>query len=326
MAVSHWHRLRDNEADLFKLVVLDDYQNWISKVDFSAIQGHVQVQSIKEHLESESLFDLLQDCDILVAMRERTVLSKDFLSRLPRLVLLITTGMRNDAIDPPDSVVFCGTRILPHPVVELTWALILGLSRSLVAENQSLVTGGWQLGVGSSLRGKTLGLLGLGNSGSAVASVGKAFGMEVVAWSPNLDIEHAGRLGVAAKSKLEVMNSDVVSVHMRLSERSQRLIGESEIGAMKSSSLFINTSRAQIVDTNALASALKLGKIAGAGLDVFDVEPIEPGNPLLDSPNVLLTPHIGYVVRENYEIFFADVIENVERFLSGNPVRVIDTK
>lgn len=310
---------------MLNLVLLDDYQELLSGFDFSSISDQVSLTSLSSHHNIEELESLLADCDILVAMRERTALPKNFLEKLPKLKLLITTGMRNESIDPPDHVVYCGTRILPNPVVELTWALILGLSRQFVAENLSLNQGRWQTTVGRTLQDKTLGLIGLGRSGSAVARIAQVFGMHVVAWSQNLDASYAKSIGVQPLERSQLLQeADVISVHLRLSERTRHLIGAADFAAMRDSALFINTSRAQIVDTDALVAALKSGKIAGAGIDVYDVEPVASGNPLLSAPNTLLTPHIGYVVQENYDLFFEDILENVKSFLAGNPTRVIE--
>tara|TARA_B110000503_G_scaffold29425_1_gene47172 strand:+ start:5989 stop:6942 length:954 start_codon:yes stop_codon:yes gene_type:complete len=310
---------------MLNLVVLDDYQDYLSAYDFSNLSATVQVRSLKVHYSLEDLEHLLADCDILVAMRERTTLPRTFLAKLPRLKLLITTGMRNEAIDPPSSLLFCGTRILSHPVVELTWALILSLSRKLVSENRSLISGNWQTSIGDSIQGKVLGVIGLGRSGEAIAKIGKAFGMNVISWSTNLDPERAKSVGVRAVSRSELFEqADVVTVHLRLSDRTHQLIGDQDFKRMKPTALFINTSRAQIVDTTALIRALEKGSIAGAGVDVFDSEPLGLDSELLSAPNTLLTPHIGYVVNENYQLFFDDIAENVNNYLVGTPVRVIE--
>lgn len=310
-------------AAKLRVVVLDDYQGYADAFDWSR-SVDVELVALREHLSLEALVPVLADADVVVAMRERTALSAEFLKQFVNLKLVITTGMRNDSISVPAGVTYCGTSILPHPVVELTWALILGLARKLPEEQANLRAMRWQQSVGLGLNGLTLGLMGLGKAGTAVAKIGAGFGMRVIAHSQNLDASYAAEHGVDAISKAELLaQSDVLSMHLRLSDRTRGIMGADDFAAMKSSALFVNTSRAGLVDTQALADALSGGKIAGAGIDVFDEEPVIAGNPLLTAPNCLLTPHIGFVTEQNYELFFNDAIENIEAFAAGNPTRTL---
>lgn len=311
------------ENQIQKVVVLDDYQCYAAKL--STLEGSgLQVVSHNEHLTGDDLVRALEDANFVIAMRERTPLSAAFLSQFPNLKLVVTTGMRNDSITVPENVLLCGTRILPNPVVELTWALILGCARNLTAEQESLRRGDWQQQIGMALAGKRLGLVGLGKSGTAVAKVAQAFSMEVVAWSQNLDSDYAASVGVTAVDRdILFSTSDVVSIHLRLSDRTQGLVTAPDFALMKPESIFVNTSRAAIVNTSDLAQALNSNQIAAAGVDVFDEEPIEANNPLLDAKNALLTPHMGYVVDENYRLFFEDAFGDIIEYLAGTPVRII---
>lgn len=313
-----------------RCAILDDYQHAaLNMADWSAISDMVEVQTFHEHMEREDeLVAVLSDCQIVVAMRERTPFRAPLLARLPQLQLLITSGMRNAAIDvavaTAQGVVVCGTASRSEPPAELTWALILGLARQLVPENTSLrANGPWQSSVGMDLHGRRLGLLGLGKIGSKVALVGRAFGMDVVAWSQNLTQARADELGVTlAVSKEELLeSSDFVSIHLVLSDRTRGLLGAAELRRMRPSAYLINTSRAQIVDQTALVDALRQQWIAGAGLDVFEVEPLPRDHPLRVLPNVLATPHLGYVSQTNYRAYFREAIENIQAFLSGDPIR-----
>ncbi|MEU7111926.1 D-2-hydroxyacid dehydrogenase family protein [Streptomyces sp. NPDC046182] len=315
-----------------RCAVLDDYQGVaLSSADWSPLADRVDVRVLREHLtDPNALVAAVQDCEILVVMRERTPLDAELLGRLPRLRLVVTSGMRNASIDLTAAaalgITVCGTASSSEPPAELTWALILGLARQVRAETQALREGGpWQSTVGADLYGRTLGLVGLGKIGGRVARVGLAFGMEVAAWSPNLTAERAAEHGVAyVPDKRELLaRADVVSLHMVLSERTRGLIGEPELRAMRSSAYLVNTSRAGLVDGEALLRALREGWIAGAGLDVFATEPLPADDPLRTLPNVLALPHLGYVTRGNYDRYFGEAVEDIEAYLAGTPVRTL---
>jgi len=310
--------------------VLDDYQGAaLTMADWSSLAGRVEVRTLREHItDRDTLVAQLADCDIIVAMRERTPFDADLLGRLPRLRLLVTTGMRNASIDvaaaAANGVTVCGTASSSTPPVELTWALLLGLARHLAPENQALRTGGpWQSTVGQDLHGRTLGVLGLGKIGTRVAHIAAAFGLEVIAWSENLTADRAAAAGVQlADGKLDLLRrSDFVSIHLVLSDRTRGLIGEAELRAMRPHAYLVNTSRALIVDQAALLRALDEGWIAGAGLDVFETEPLPADDPLRSRPNVLATPHLGYVTEQNYRTFYTEAVEDIVAFLAGTPVR-----
>ncbi|MBD2871095.1 D-2-hydroxyacid dehydrogenase family protein [Paenibacillus arenilitoris] len=315
-----------------KCAVLDDYQRVaMSMTDWSTLSERIDIQVYNEHFEcEEELAAAIGDCEIVVIMRERTPFRASLFERLPRLKLLVTTGMRNASVDlaaaAERGVTVCGTRGGGEGTTELTWLLILGLARKLTQENGALRENGpWQSTVGVDLCGKRLGLLGLGHIGSNVARIGQAFGMEVSAWSPNLTAERAAAAGVAlASSKDELLAaSDFVSIHLVLGDRTRGLIGARELGLMRPTAYLINTSRAPIVDRDALIDALRRGAIAGAGLDVFEREPLPEDDPLRRLPNVLATPHIGYVTEAAYRGFFRGVVEDIEAYLNGSPVNVL---
>ncbi|AOP45323.1 D-2-hydroxyacid dehydrogenase family protein [Streptomyces lydicus] len=313
-----------------RCAVLDDYQGVaLSMADWSPLSDAVDVHTLRQPFRSEDeVVAAIGDCEIVVAMRERTPFPASLLARLPRLRLLITSGMRNASIDldaaARHGVTVCGTASNTEPPVELTWALILGLARNVVTENTALRAGGpWQSTLGADLHGRTLGLLGLGKIGTRVARIGLAFGMDVVAWSRNLTPERAAEAGVrAATTKEELLeSSDFVSVHLVLGERTRGLLGAGELRRMRPTSYLVNTSRAAIVDQPALLQALRENWIAGAGLDVFDQEPLPADHPLRTLPNVLALPHLGYVTRRNYEGYFQQAVENITAFLAGTPIR-----
>ncbi|HYF65543.1 MAG TPA: D-2-hydroxyacid dehydrogenase family protein [Herpetosiphonaceae bacterium] len=315
-----------------RCAILDDYQQvGLTMADWSPLAYAVDVTAFPDHFGDEaSLVEAISDCEIVVIMRERTPFRAALFARLPRLKLLITTGMRNGAIDlaaaAAHGVVVCGTASGSEPPAELTWALILGLARQLVPENQALRTNGsWQSTIGMDLKGSRLGILGLGKIGSQVAWVGQAFGMEVLAWSPHLTAERAATAGVElAESKAALLErSDIVTIHMVLSERTRELIGAEDLRRMQATAYLINTSRAGLVDQAALLDALRQGWIAGAGLDVFDLEPLPPDAPLRRLPNVLATPHLGYVSQSNYRRYFREAVEDIQAFLNGTPLRRI---
>jgi phosphoglycerate dehydrogenase-like enzyme len=313
-----------------RVAVLDDWQGVaLSYGRWQDVPGGTDVVPLREHvLDPDRLVALLADADVVVAMRERTPLPAAVLSRLPALRLLVTTGMANSAIDVEAArelgITVCGTASDASGPAELTWALVLALARSVVAEDEAVRHGGWQRTVGTGLSGRTLGLLGLGRIGSRVARIGNAFGMHVLAWSTNLTAEAARDGGAELVGKDELLaRSDVVSLHLRLSERTRGVLGASELAAMRSTALLVNTSRAGLVDQAALVAALRDGTIGGAGLDVFEHEPLPADSPLRTLPRTVLTPHLGYVTDATYRIFYGQAVENVTAFLAGQPLRVL---
>jgi phosphoglycerate dehydrogenase-like enzyme len=312
------------------VTVLDDYQGVaLSSADWSSLAGAANVRPIQHHVsDEEELRDLVGGSDVLVVMRERTPIRQSLLAQLPQLRLIVTTGPFNAAIDVAAAnaagITVCGTGGSIEPTVELTWALILGLARRLTDEDRAVRAGRWQTTLGTELAGSTLGIVGLGRIGSRVAAVASALGMESIAWSQHLDPERAASLGVRAVTKSELFSaSDVVTLHLVLSERTVGIVGANEFAAMRSSAILVNTSRGPIVDEQSLVAALHAGRIAGAGLDVFDVEPLPAGSPLRRAPRTLLTPHIGYVTDRLYRQFYREVVEDIEAFISGRPIRVV---
>ena len=312
-----------------RCVVLDDYQGVaMSYADWSVLDG-VETTTIQEHLRDEhAVVAAVADAEIVVVMRERTPFPARLLARLPRLRLLVTSGMRNAALDVAAAngrgVVVCGTPSSPTPPVELTWALVLGLARQLVPESLALRAGGpWQSSVGRDLAGATLGVVGLGKIGGRVAAVAQAFGMDVVAWSQHLTDERAAEAGVRRAERLPdlLAQSDVVTLHLVLSERTRGLVGADELAVMRRSAYLVNTARAGLVDTSALVAALVAGGIAGAGLDVYDEEPLPAAHLLRTLPNVLATPHLGYVTEANYRAYFTGAVEDIAAWQAGHPIR-----
>ena len=315
---------------MIKVAVLDDYQ--------SAFQQIIDVEKYKDKFafkifnnpfvdEKEAIVEL-EDFEALLIMRERTPMTKTLIESLPKLKFIMTSGMRNNAIDlettKKKNIIVCGTEINSNPAAEITWALILGLYRNMKQEIDNMFQGYWQTTIGFELKGKMLGLIGLGKIGTQVAKVAKAFGMEVCAWSENLNLSHANELGVLPMSKEDLLkNSDVVSIHLVLAERYKNLITKKELGMMKKTSFIINTSRGPIINENDLIEALKDEKIAGVGLDVYNKEPLPQDHKLRFLPNALLLPHIGYVTAENYSKFYLQMIENLESCLKNKPSRLI---
>ena len=314
-----------------RVAVLDDYQGVAAGMaDWASLGADCHVAFFRDHLaDSQALARRLADCEVVVAMRERTPFARALLERLPRLRLLVTTGMRNRSIDVAAArargIVVCGTPGAAGTTGELAWGLILSLLRRIPQEDRALREGNWQTTLGLGLGRKTLGVIGLGTIGSQVAKVGAAFDMRVIAWSQNLDAERAGRVGAQRVERDELLRSaDVVTIHLVLSERTRGLIGARELALMKPGAFLVNTSRGPIVDENALAAALANGTIAGAGIDVYDTEPIARDHPLLSAPNTVLTPHLGYVTRESYQAYFGGAVEDIAAWRRGTPIRVLE--
>ncbi|WP_122669492.1 D-2-hydroxyacid dehydrogenase family protein [Pseudomonas viridiflava] len=314
---------------LLKIAVLDDWQNVASGVvDWSALDSVGEISFLHDYpADTATMVQRLQGFDVLCVMRERTLFDDALLSQLPNLRLLVTGGMRNAAIDTAaaerQGIVLCGTESYKNAAPELTWALIMGITRNLVAEANSLRAGNWQVGLGSDLHGKTLGILGLGSIGKWIARYGQAFGMNVIAWSQNLTAEAAAESGVTYVSKQQLFEqADVLSVHLVLSDRSRGLVDAQALGWMKPSAYLINSSRGPIIDQAALIKVLQQRHIAGAALDVFDIEPLPADHPFRTLDNVLATPHIGYVTENNYRTFYGQMIEAIQAWHAGSPIRV----
>ena len=312
-----------------RLAILDDYQHVaLQAADWKSLGGEVDISVFHDHIKGEdAVAQALADFDIIVAMRERTPFPASLLQKLPKLKLLVTTGMRNLAIDMKAArkrgVPVCGTALLPYPAFEHTWALILALLKKIPEENQNMHAGGWQSDIIEGARGKTLGVIGLGKLGSQVAKIGVAFGMNVIAWSQNLTEEHARECGATRVEKDELLaQSDVVTIHVLLSDRTRGLIGKRELALMKPTAYLVNTSRGPVVEEAALLEALQGYKIAGAGIDVYDVEPLPPDHPLRKCDNAVLTGHTAYVIRETYELAYGEALEDVKAWLKGEPIRV----
>ncbi len=314
---------------MMRAVVLDDYQNVAAKFGDWASLHDVEMVSVTEHIADEAaLAERLAGAQIVVAMRERTPFRATLFDRLPDLELIVTTGLRNAVIDmtaaAAHNVTVSGTWGVITPTSELTWGLIHAVTRHIAADDATMRAGGWQTRLGTGLHGQRLGLIGLGNIGKEVAKVGKAFGMDVVAWSQNLTAERAEAAGVEFVSRSNLIEtSDVISIHLVLSDRTRHLIGIPELAAMKNSAVLINTSRGPIIDQTALVAALHRGDIGGAGLDVYEVEPLPVDDPLRTAPNTVLTPHTGYVVSQVYDIFFREIVEDIKAWQAGAPIRVV---
>lgn len=314
---------RISKSRTARVAILDDYQNVAREMaDWSVLEGRATVTVFNDHIADEAaLVERLKPFDVLCVMRERTPLTRRILEQLPNLRLIASTGPRNASIDLEAAherdIAVAHTGYISNPTVELTWALILSGARDIVQEANSVRGGGWQTSVGRDLEGTTLGVLGLGNIGSRVAQIARAFGMHVIAWSEHLDEQRAAAAGALLVTREDLFRqSDILTIHLVLSERTRGLIGEAELALMKPSARLINTSRGPIVDEPALIAALRERRIAGATLDVFDVEPLPAGHPFRTLDNVLCTPHIGYVTRREYEIFYRDSVENIVAWLS----------
>jgi len=315
---------------MIKIAVLDDYQDVFRHiVDIEKYKDKFDFKVFNNPFadEKEAIVEL-EDFEALFIMRERTPVTKVLIESLPKLKYIMTSGMRNKAIDleaaKKKKIIVCGTEINPNPAAEVTWALILGLYRNMKQEIDNMFQGYWQTTIGFELKGKMLGLIGLGKIGTQVAKVAKAFGMEVCAWSENLNLTHANEIGVLPMTKEDLLRTaDIISIHVVFGEKYKNLITNNEIKMMKKSSFLINTSRGPIINEKDLIDALKDEKIAGAGLDVFDKEPLPQDHKLRFLPNALLLPHIGYVTAENYSKFYLQMIENLVSILDNKPIRVI---
>ena len=315
---------------MLKVAILDDYQNVSQQfVDLETLSGKYEFKIFSEPFVDEAdTLEQLANFEALLIMRERTPMSKNIIDNLSKLKFIITSGTRNNSIDleaaKKRKVIVCGTEININPTPELTWALILGLARNFKEEIDNMYQGYWQTTVGIELKGKILGLIGLGRVGSQVAKIGKAFGMQVMAWSENLNLDTCKELDVLPCSKEDLIKtSDFLSIHVQGGERYKDCITIKELDKMKKTSFLINTSRGPIINEDDLIIALSTNEIAGAGLDVFEKEPLPENNKLRFLPNALLTPHIGYVTAENYSIFYTQMIEALEACVNGKPIRVI---
>lgn len=315
---------------MLRAAILDDYQGVaLSMTDWSPLDGRVQVDVFREHIvQEDDIVAALQPYDIVVAMRERTAFPRTTLDRLPNLKLLITTGMGNAAVDVracyDHGVTFSGTGGGGTSTAELTWALILAAARGIVTEVNNVRGGGWMTTVGTDLQGQTLGLLGLGRLGGRVATIGRAFGMELIAWSQNLTADRCAEMGVTLVERDELFRrADFLSVHLVLSERTRGLVSERDLRQMKQTAWLVNTSRGPIVDEAALAAACEEGWIAGAALDAYSVEPLPAGHPFRRLNNVLPSPHVGYVTESTYRTWFAHIVEDIAGFVDGKPLRII---
>ena len=316
---------------MLKVAILDDYQNVSQQfVDIEKLSGKYEIKIFSEPFSDEAdAIDQLSDFEALLIMRERTPITKNLIDNLMNLKFIITTGLRNRSIDLASAkkrkIIVSGTDMNINPTPELTWSLILGLARNLKEEIDNMYQGYWQTTIGVELKGKILGLIGLGRVGSQVAKIGQAFGMQVMAWSENLNLNTCKELNVLPCTKEDLIkNSDFLSIHVQGGERYKNCITLKEFDKMKKTSYLINTSRGPIVNEDDLIIALSTNEIAGAGLDVFEKEPLPENNKLRFLPNALLTPHIGYVTAENYQIFYSQMMESLEACVNGKPIRIIE--
>ena len=316
---------------MLKVAILDDYQNVSQQfVDIEKLSGKYEFKIFSEAFADEAeAIDQLSDFEALLIMRERTPITKNLIENLSKLKFIITSGLRNKSIDleaaKKNKIIISGTESNTNPTPELTWALILGLARNLKEEIDNMYQGYWQTTVGVELKGKILGLIGLGKVGSQVAKIGKAFGMQVMAWSENLNLNTCKELDVLPCSKEDLIkNSDFISIHVQGGERYKNCINLKEMEKMKRTTFLVNTSRGPIINEEDLIIALSTNEIAGVGLDVYEKEPLPENNKLRFLPNALLTPHIGYVTAENYQIYYTQMIESLEACVSGKPIRTIE--
>ena len=315
---------------MLKVAILDDYQNVSQEfVDLKKLSGKYEIKVFSEpFIDENDVIEQLRDFEALLIMRERTKITENIIAKLKKLKFIITSGMKNKAIDldaaKKRKIIVCGTEINSNPTCELTWALMLGLARNIKPEIDNMYQGYWQTTVGVELKGKILGLVGLGKVGSQVAKIGKAFGMQVMAWSENLILDKCKELDVLPSSKEDlIQNADFISIHVQGGERYKNCFTLKEFDKMKKSAFLINTSRGPIVNEDDLIIALSTNVIAGAGIDVYEKEPLPSNHKLRFIPNALILPHIGYVTAENYSIFYSQMIENLEACVSGKPIRII---
>ena len=315
---------------MLKVAILDDYQNVSQEfVDLKKLSGKYEIKVFSEpFIDENDVIEQLRDFEALLIMRERTKITENIIAKLKKLKFIITSGMKNKAIDlvaaKKRKIIVCGTEINSNPTCELTWALMLGLARNIKPEIDNMYQGYWQTTVGVELKGKILGLVGLGKVGSQVAKIGKAFGMQVMAWSENLILDKCKELDVLPSSKEDlIQNADFISIHVQGGERYKDCFTLKEFDKMKKSAFLINTSRGPIVNEDDLIIALSTNVIAGAGIDVYEKEPLPSNHKLRFIPNALILPHIGYVTAENYSIFYSQMIENLEACVSGKPIRII---
>jgi len=313
-----------------KIAILDDYQQVAEHfADWQKVKDRCELKVFNEPFDDEDhAIENLLDFDALIIMRERTPITTKLLNACSNLKLIITSGMRNKSIDletcKQKNITVCGTDMHPNPTAELTWALILGLARNLREETENMYQGYWQTTLGTELKGKTLGVIGLGKQGTQVTNIAKAFGMEVIAWSENLKIADAQAKGALAVSKEDLLErSDFITIHLVLSERTKHIIKYEDICKMKPTAYLINTSRGEIIHEEDLAKALEENKIAGAGIDVYSTEPLPADHKLRFLPNALLLPHLGYVTKENYSLMYEQMLEDLEAYFDNNPIRVL---
>ena len=313
-----------------KIAILDDYQQVAEHfADWQKVKDRCELKVFNEPFDDEDhAIENLLDFDALIIMRERTPITTKLLNACSNLKLIITSGMRNKSIDletcKQKNITVCGTDMHPNPTAELTWALILGLARNIREETENMYQGYWQTTVGTELKGKTLGVIGLGKQGTQVTNIAKAFGMEVIAWSENLKIADAQAKGALAVSKEDLLErSDFISIHLVLSERTKHIIKYEDICKMKPTAYLINTSRGEIIHEEDLAKALEENKIAGAGIDVYSTEPLPADHKLRFLPNALLLPHLGYVTKENYSLMYEQMLEDLEAYFDNNPIRLL---
>ena len=313
-----------------KIAILDDYQQVAEHfADWQKVKDRCELKVFNEPFDDEDhAIENLLDFDALIIMRESTPITTKLLNACSNLKLIITSGMRNKSIDletcKQKNITVCGTDMHPNPTAELTWALILGLARNIREETENMYQGYWQTTVGTELKGKTLGVIGLGKQGTQVTNIAKAFGMEVIAWSENLKIADAQAKGALAVSKEDLLErSDFITIHLVLSERTKHIIKYEDMCKMKPTAYLVNTSRGEIIHEEDLAKALEENKIAGAGIDVYSTEPLPANHKLRFLPNALLLPHLGYVTKENYSLMYEQMLEDLEAYFDNNPIRLL---